>query len=118
MTEAPQTQLNGAENVLWDLSVFYDGLSDARIESDLAQLEAGANAFAEQVRGRVQALSADELHGAVATLESLSDQLYRIFSFAHLSYATDSNSPDYGAFLQRVTEFGATFSQTLLFFSL
>jgi hypothetical protein len=37
---------------------FYDGLSDARIESDLAQLEAGANAFAEQVRGRVQALSA------------------------------------------------------------
>ncbi len=118
MTEAPQPQLNGAEDVLWDLSIFYDGLSDPRIESDLAQLDASANAFAEQYRGRVQALSADELHRAVATLETLSDQLYRVFAFAHLSYATDSNSPDYGAFLQRVTEYGATFSQTLMFFSL
>ena len=118
MTEAPQTRLTGAEDIIWDLSVFYDGLSDARIEADLNALDQSADAFATQYYGRVHELSASELHQAVATLEQLSDQLYRVFSFAHLSYATDSNNAEYGAFLQRVTEYGASFSQKLLFFSL
>jgi hypothetical protein len=46
-------QPTGAEQVLWDLSIFYAQPDDPAIARDLAELQAQAERFAERYRGRV-----------------------------------------------------------------
>lgn len=108
----------GAEAVIWDLSVFYDGLDDPRIEADMEALSDDAKAFAEQYRGRVAELSAAELHEAMQTREDLTDRLIRLGAFAQLNYATDASDPQLGAFVQRITQFSSELQQQTVFFDL
>ena len=39
MAEAVQERLTGAEEVVWDLSVFYDSLDDPKLDSDIEKLK-------------------------------------------------------------------------------
>ncbi|MEO1443057.1 MAG: hypothetical protein AAFV33_21830 [Chloroflexota bacterium] len=52
MVDASPAVKNGAENVIWDLSVFYSGIDDPQIDTDMDALEKDVVAFAEQYRGR------------------------------------------------------------------
>lgn len=108
----------GAENVVWDLSVFYGGRDDPAIQRNMDTLSADVDAFAQQYRGRIADLSAVELAEAMRTLESLYDRRGRIGSFASLMYSTNTTDPAYGQLVQRVTEFGAALSQKMVFFEL
>ena len=38
MSEAVQERRTGAEDVIWDLSVFYQSLDDPQIEADIQKL--------------------------------------------------------------------------------
>lgn len=108
----------GAENVIWDLSIFYSGADDPRIQQDMDALNAQADAFAKQYKGRVASLDAEEMMDAMLELEAIYDQGGRIGSYAGLLYSTDTNNQEYGALLQKVTEFGAQNNQKLVFFEL
>jgi oligoendopeptidase F len=108
----------GAENVIWDLSIFYNGADDPRIQQDMDALNAQADAFAKQYKGRVASLDAEEMMDAMLELEAIYDQGGRIGSYAGLLYSTDTNNQEYGALLQKVTEFGAQNNQKLVFFEL
>ena len=65
------TLLTGAEAVEWNLSDLYDGPDDPRIESELDEALAAAQAFRERYRGKLGELSAAELNDAVAELERI-----------------------------------------------
>ncbi len=118
MAEAVPERQTGAENVVWDLSVFYDSADDPRIDADMQSLEADTAAFAERYRGKVATLSAAELAKAMAEREQLTDRLIRIGAFAQLQYAIDSSDPQLGAFVQKTTQFSAQLQQQLVFFDL
>lgn len=111
-------RLTGAENVVWDLSVFYSGIDDPMIESDMHKLDGHVDAFATEYRGRVAQLDAEEMMDALKGLESIFDQQGRIASFARLLYSTDTNNPQYGALVQKNTEYNAQLGQKLVFFDL
>jgi oligoendopeptidase F len=111
-------QPTGAEQVLWDLSIFYAQPDDPAILRDLAALQAQAERFAERYRGRVAHLSADELAEALQTLEALHEQMGKLSAYAVLEWNTNTADPVRGALLQRVNEAGSQFEQTLLFFML
>ncbi|MCB9450163.1 MAG: M3 family oligoendopeptidase [Anaerolineaceae bacterium] len=113
-----EKQATGAENVVWDLSVFYSGGDDPAIQRDMDALSADVETFAQKYRGRVAELSAAELAEAMHTQEELYDRRGRIGSFASLTYSTDTTNPAYGQLVQRVTEFGATLGQKMVFFDL
>ncbi len=118
VAEAAEKRRTGAEDVLWDLSIFYDGLHDPRIQADMDALRQQANTFAEQYRGRIASLSAEALAELMEEMITLSDLRGRIYTFASLNFSTDATNPQIGALLQKVTEFYAEINQKLVFFDL
>ena len=108
----------GAENVVWDLSVFYNDPTDPAINADVEAVDVMVAAFVEQYRGRVGQLLADEMLNALQELEALLDKLFRLLMYANLLYATDTNNAQFGALLQRFTEYRSEIEQKLLFFDL
>ncbi|RMF78265.1 MAG: M3 family oligoendopeptidase [Chloroflexi bacterium] len=118
MVETATEQKTGAETVVWDLSVLYSGVDDAAIQADMDAIAADVQAYVAQYRGRVAELTADELFAAIAAVEALYDRLGRIGAFAQLLFSEDTNNPQYGALVQKVTEYYAHISQQLLFFEL
>src|SRR5690606_13411451 len=76
-----------AAGVTWDLSDLYAGPDDPRIERDLADALAAAQRFAERYRGRVAALNAAELAGALDELEALEEPAHRAGAYAQLLFA-------------------------------
>jgi oligoendopeptidase F len=113
-TEAP----TGAEDVIWDLSIFYTDIDDPEIAADLARVQAMADDFATRYRGRVGSLDAAQMVEAHQALEALYDLSGRIGAFASLNFNTDTANPAISALMQRVTEHGAALQQKILFFDL
>ena len=118
MVDAALENKTGAEDILWDLSIFYSGPEDPAIQQDIAAINQDVEAFVTQYRGQVAQLNADEMLAAMTTMEALMDRVYRLGMYANLLYATDTNNPQYGALVQKITEFDAELEQKLLFFSL
>ncbi len=111
-------RLTGAEDVVWDLSIFYASPDDPALQRDMDAVMEQAEAFADRYRGRVAQLSAGEMLEAIQMLEQLYDRSGRIGNYASLLYSTDTSSPEYGALIQKVTEYGSQFNQKLVFFEL
>jgi oligoendopeptidase F len=118
MVEAVVEKTTGAENVIWDLSIFYSGSDDPAIQRDMDVISAQADAFAEQYRGRVAQLDSEEMFEALRELEALNDRNGRIGTFASLTFSADTNNPQNGALIQKYTEYNAQISQKLVFFDL
>jgi oligoendopeptidase F len=118
MVDSMLEQKTGAENVVWDLSIFYSGPDDPAIEQDIKALNNTIDAFVGKYRGRITQLSSAELLEAMHEIESLTDSAYRLGMFANLLYASDTTNPQYGALMQRLTEFDAELDQKMLFFQL
>jgi oligoendopeptidase F len=108
----------GAEEVVWNLGDLFAGVDDPAIESTLAEVNAKADRFAEQYRGRVATLDGEELVDALYEAEQFTDIAYRLFSFAQLGWAADTTNPANGALLQKIREASSQIQQKTLFFEL
>ena len=60
MSAAPQERPTGAENVIWDLSVFYDSFADPRLEADIERLDELAASFQSSWRGNLAQMTASD----------------------------------------------------------
>lgn len=118
MSANPTERITGAENIIWDLSIFYKSIDDPAIEQDMQAVSKDVDAFASAYKGRVASLSADELLTAIKSLEQIYDRSGRFQSFASLNFSTDSANQQFGALVQKVTEHGADINQKLVFFDL
>lgn len=118
MTQAPAQPVTGAESILWDLSVLYAGMDDPRIESDMEALRRLASAFVERYRGKLASLSASELRSAMAAQVEMAALQVKLGTYASLNFTTYSTDPAWGAFMQRMREFGADIHQQTVFFDL
>jgi len=112
------TELTGAEEVAWDLSDLFEGTDDPRIEVEIEQAEAAADAFRGDYYGKVAELDAAGLAAAITERERIEEAFTRIGYFAHLNFSTDMADPPRGALVARVTEKGAALDTQLLFFGL
>lgn len=116
--QAEETQLTGAEQVAWDLSDLYSGVDDPAIAGDMQRADDAAAALERDYRGKVATLSPDALAEAVARYEQIIELATKVGSFAHLIWSTDTANPQYGALLQKATEWSAQLEQKLVFFTL
>src|SRR5580765_8360942 len=112
------TITTGAESVEWNLADLYDGPDDPRIESELEETHAAAEAFRERYRGRLGELSAAELNDAVVELERIESSSTRVETYARLRQAADSSDQARGALVQKVRERNTQIDTELLFFDL
>ena len=118
MSEARQERLTGAEDVIWDLSVFYQSLDDPQMDADIARLTELVDAFQTRYRGKVAEMSAADLVSAYEALEAIYDLRGRLGAFAFLNFSTDTGNTDFQAAVARVEELEAALSQKLVFFDL
>ncbi len=118
MSAAPQERPTGAENVIWDLSVFYDGFDDPRLEADIERLDGLAESFQSSWRGNVAQMTASDFVKAYQQLEAIYDLRGRLGSFAFLNFSTDTAQPAYQAAVARVEELESRLSQQMVFFDL
>ncbi len=118
MADMVTEKVTGAENVVWDLSVFYKGIDDTAMEADMQSLSSRIDDVATKYKGKVATLPATEMAEALRELEQVFDQSGRIGSFVSLLYTTDTNNPQYGALLQKITEWDSEQEQKLVFFDL
>ena len=108
----------GAEDVIWDLSVFYESLDDAAIEADIDKLTQQADDFQGRYRGAVADMGAAEFVDAYEAMEAIYDRRGRLESYAFLNFSTDTANRDYQAFVAKMQDLGAALSQKMVFFDL
>ena len=102
----------------WDLSEYYKGIDDERIDKDLKLYAKTAQKFAKDYRGRVAKLSADEFLKALKDLEKLSVLAEKLSGFAYLNMVTQMQNTKASALYQRISESLTDAAKDLLFFSL
>ena len=117
-TDQSVSSSTSAAGIAWNLGDLYADPQDPAIGRDQALALETAQAFAERYRGRVAALSPEELAEAVESLEGISAKGYRALIFAHLRFAADTADPTRGALLQATRERSTTLEERLLFFEL
>ncbi len=118
MVDSVVENKTGAEDVVWDLTVFYQEENDPAIQRDMDALAAEVDQFTQAYRGRVAQLDNEEMCEALQTLESIFDKGGRIGGFASLAFSTDTANPKLGALIQKATEFDAQVNQKMVFFEL
>lgn len=118
MVDTREQKRTGAEDVVWDLSVYYSGIDDPQIDADLKEADRLADEFVVQYRGKVGELSAAELKAAYEAYEALYDLVNKIDTYASLNYTVYSTDAKWGAFQQRIDEAASRLFQKLVFFTL
>ena len=102
----------------WNLADLYAAPDDPRFAADMQRGEADARTFAETYRGRLAALSGEQLAQALKEYEALSDLLGRTGSYAQLYYVGDTTDPKRGQFYGNTSAKLTEISTLLLFFEL
>lgn len=93
-----------AQELTWDLSDLYRSPADPRIDQDLEASRLAAEGLAERYRGRVVALSPQNLRILLEDYESLLDRLYRPTTYASLCFAANTGDQSVQAMLARTRE--------------
>ena len=102
----------------WNLADLYGSPEAPELEADIERAAADANAFQTRYKGRLPALSGDELAQALTAYEALSDLTGRIGSYAGLLYYADMSDEAVAAFYQNSMERLNDIGSDLLFFTL
>ncbi len=118
MSEAVQERLTGAEDVVWDLSVFYESLDDPQLKADIEKLTMMVDEFQARWRGKVAQMNAADFVSAYEAMEAIYDLRGRLGSFAFLNFSTDTGNTDFQAAVARIEELESALSQKMVFFDL
>ena len=97
----------------WNLGELF--ANEAEFGGAIDSAAAQARDFELKFKDRLRALSAEEFLGALEIYESISEQIGKIMSFAHLSFARDTSL---GAQQAKTEQACNDISQSLLFFEL
>lgn len=102
----------------WDLSEYYNGMDDEKIDKDITLYAKKAKEFEEKYRGKVAKLSADEFLEALKAIEKMERIASTLGGFAGLNSSTQLTNPKASALYQQVTEALNDSGKNLVFFAL
>lgn len=107
---------SGAETVFWDLSDLYPAPGSDALVQDKQRLMEMADAFSGKYRGSLSGCTASHLQTMLQDYEAILDLIYKIGSYAHLIWSTNTEDPALGKLLQEINELSSEVSQALVFF--
>ena len=88
----------------WDLRDFYPDRNSLELKNDLSWSVDASLKFKKNYKGRLLALSGYDLAKAISQYEKIIDCVFRISSYAQLTYACDMQDDEIRAFYQNITE--------------
>lgn len=106
------------QEVAWDLEPLVDGEGEAGVDRQLAEAHERAGKFAAQYAGKVAELDGAAFEAAMKELAELSELIGRAGSFASLRFSVDTQAPENGALIAKVTEQATAIETQLVFFEL
>lgn len=120
MSEVAETISIGTQGVRWNLSDLYLGLDDPQIKRDFETALSRAREFETQYRGKMSSdgVSSSMLARALVELESITEILGKLLSYAYLEFAANTSNPTRGAFLKHVEQRSTEVRKHLIFFEL
>ena len=102
----------------WDLSDLFPGYDRPELESDFDQVEEQVTAF-EGVRGKLKPeIDAGQFIEIVRASEATSRVISKLYAFASLSFAADTQDQAAQTLVARMDQFAAEIQNRTLFFSL
>lgn len=102
----------------WSLDDLFPAATGSEIEQAFAELESEVSRF-EQVREQLEpGISVETLAAIIRHLEQINRLAYRLYAFAGLRFAADTQDQTAQTLLARVQQFMARLSNRTLFFSL
>lgn len=118
MAQSTAKQETGAEQIRWDLSDLFKSINDPQIDTILAATEKKARQFEKQYKGKLSALTPEQLKAALEELESLIAPIYKVSQYVHLLYAIDTLDNAIKAKVSKVEEIESKIGNHLVFFDL
>jgi oligoendopeptidase F len=116
MSVEEKKKKTGAEKVHWDLSDLYESPESPALRKDRADVLSHSQNFADKWKGKVADMDADSLLLALQEYEAIIQRAYKLGSYAHLIWSTNTEDPKLGKLLQESSELGSDISQKLVFF--
>jgi len=101
----------------WNLAALFAGTAE-EFAAELATAQKCAGEFGALYRGRIAALSPNELLAAIREYEKLQERFLLPQCYAHLLFAADSTAESAKKLSQQAAEAGNLLSRELLFFDL
>jgi oligoendopeptidase F len=102
----------------WDLSDFYQSITDQNIADDFLKAKNLTAEFKKIYQGNLPKITASNLAKAILEYEKISELFGKISSFAYLNYVTNLNSQKDVAFYQDSSEQINDIASELVFFEL
>ena len=102
----------------WSLADLFPGQDSDEMKAAFAELESQANAFEAQRERLSAAMDPEDLLEIVQQYEKLNRIAYRIYNYASLSFAANTQDQAVQAFLGQVEQFMAKLENQTLFFGL
>ena len=102
----------------WSLDDLFTGFEDANIEATYGKLEAMVAQFEKFREELTPGISADRFMEIVSGSEAMEKLAYRLYGFAELSFAANTQDQKAQIAVARIQQFAAEISNRTLFFSL
>ena len=106
------------QQVTWDLTELFPGISDPKVEQAIAEALTKANEFEKTYRGKITNLSADGLLQCLRDVEAFEAKFSDLTLFSSLVFAADMTQPQAQALNDRVDKLSANIGKQLAFYSL
>lgn len=116
----PEEKSSSADGIEWDLSDFYEGPDDPRLEEDIQNTLERADEFREEYRGRIEGeeLTPSEFREAMEEYEDISESMAKVLSYSMLHYSMNTRDQDRGALYNKAQQKESEVSNKLIFFEL
>ena len=118
MATTPEISDPDLEQTSWNLEDLVDGEGRAGVDRLLDEAQQRADAFAEKYAGSFAELDGPGLEQAMRDLAVISELAGRAGSYAHLEFSVDTQDPERGALVAKVTERATAIETVLVFFEL
>ncbi len=106
------------QQVTWDLTELFQGISDPKIDQGIAQAKASTDAFEKTYRGKITKSSPDDLLRCLRDVEAFEAKFSDLTLYSSLTFAADMTQPLAQALNDRVDKLSANISKQLAFYSL
>ncbi len=104
---------------VWDLSAYYSGIDDPKIEVDISEAKKKAEDFELKYRGKIDASTSPEyILQAIKESEEIGRQAAWPIIYAMNVHAVDSLKPEHGALLQKTQKAAVDLGSKMTFFGL
>ncbi|MCL2358779.1 M3 family oligoendopeptidase [Candidatus Bathycorpusculum sp.] len=107
-----------SQQVTWDLSGLFLGVTDPKINMVITQATMQADLFEGKYRGKMSGLSAEGLLECFREVEAFEPKIGDVSLFSSLAFAADMTQPETQALNDRVSKLEAKLAKQLAFYSL